>query len=91
MMLWIIDHDGDCWMLHSSGAFQRYKGVPTDSGRIQAFLMQLEGLLRRLPEDVERCQDELLKAIHRMWNDDNKNDQQFKGSVREGCNVQSRR
>lgn len=45
-MLWIIEgekylrlHDGDCWMLHSSGAFQRYKGVPTDSGRVQAFLL----------------------------------------------------
>ena len=66
-MLWIIEgekylrfHDGDCWMLHSSGAFQGYKGVPTDSGRVQAFLLALEGLFRRLPEDVERNPDDLL-------------------------------
>ena len=57
LMLWIIEgidflgfHDGDCYMLHPCGAFQRYKGVPPDSSRISDFLLQLEGLFRRLPE-----------------------------------------
>ena len=33
-------HDGDCWMLRPTGAFQRYKGIPPDSGRVQSFLLR---------------------------------------------------
>ncbi len=50
MLLWIIEghasirfHKGDCFMLHPSGAFQQYRGVPPDSGRVHQFLMRLEG------------------------------------------------
>ena len=69
--------EGDCWALRSGGAFQRHKGVPTHSGRTQAFLLALEGLFRRLPEDVERSPADLSSAIQRMWRNDDGNEEQF--------------
>ncbi|CAK9013890.1 Poly [ADP-ribose] polymerase tankyrase-2 (ADP-ribosyltransferase diphtheria toxin-like 6) (ARTD6) (Poly [ADP-ribose] polymerase 5B) (Protein poly-ADP-ribosyltransferase tankyrase-2) (TNKS-2) (TRF1-interacting ankyrin-related ADP-ribose polymerase 2) (Tankyrase II) (Tankyrase-2) (TANK2) (Tankyrase-like protein) (Tankyrase-related protein) [Durusdinium trenchii] len=77
LLLWIIEgerylrfHDGDCWMLHPTGAFQRYKGIPPDSGRVQSFLLELEGLFRRLPEEVERDPKKLVDAVESMWRAD---------------------
>ena len=74
LMLWILEgtdylrfHEGDCYMLHPCGAFQRYRGVPADSGRVTNFLLQLEGLFRRLPEDLPREPEQLLEAIRGQW------------------------
>ena len=82
LMLWIIEgvdflrfHDGDCYMLHPCGAFQRYKGVPPDTSRISDFLLQLEGLFRRLPEDVPRDPQQLLQAIDHEWRGAGENDE----------------
>ena len=51
MMLFIIEgekymrfHHGDCYVLHASGAFQHYKGLPLDCSRVHRFLLHLEGL-----------------------------------------------
>ena len=82
LMLWIVEgadflrfHDGDCYMLH--GAFQRYKGVPTDSSRLCNFLLQLEGLFRRLPADTPREQPSLLQAINQQWQAAGEDDEVF--------------
>eukprot|EP00438_Fugacium_kawagutii_P003693 Skav206833 [mRNA] locus=scaffold3672:167985:175192:- [translate_table: standard] len=84
LFLWIVEggkylrfHDGDCYMLHCSGAFQRYKGVPADSSRLHEFLLQLEGIFRKMPEDVKRDEIDLLDAIHALWADAGKNDDEF--------------
>eukprot|EP00435_Cladocopium_sp_Y103_P016104 s4470_g4.t1 len=84
LMLWIIEgvdflrfHDGDCYMLHPCGAFQRYKGVPPDTSRISDFLLQLEGLFRRLPEDLPREAQQLLQAIDHEWRGAGEDDASF--------------
>lgn len=84
LMLWIIEgvdflrfHEGDCFMLHPCGAFQRYKGVPPDTSRISDFLLQLEGLFRRLPEDTPRDAVQLLQAIHSEWQRAGEDDEVF--------------
>ena len=55
-VVWIIEggcsmrfHHGDSYLLHPSGAFQQYKGLPLDCARIHAFLMHLEGLGAKAP------------------------------------------
>ena len=53
VVLWIIEgeshmrfHEGDCYILHPSNAFQQYKGMPLDCSRVHSFLMHLEGRKR---------------------------------------------
>ena len=84
LMLWILEgtdflrfHEGDCYMLHPSGAFQRYRGVPPDSSRVHNILLQLEGLFRRLPEDLPRERLPLLQAIRRQWEEAGESDETF--------------
>lgn len=84
LLLWIIEggkymrfHEGDCYILHPCGAFQRYKGVPPDSSRMGNFLLQLEGMFRRLPADLQRDQDLLLQAIQHMWEEAGGDDLEF--------------
>ncbi|CAJ1423131.1 unnamed protein product, partial [Effrenium voratum] len=50
MVYWIAEghrtlrfHSGDCYMKTPSGAFQQHRGVPPDQGRVQNFLMHVEG------------------------------------------------
>ena len=83
-MLWILEgtdflrfHEGDCYMLHPSGAFQRYRGVPPDSSWVHNILLQLEGLFRRLPEDLPRERLPLLQAIRRQWEEAGESDETF--------------
>ena len=84
LLLWTIEgtdflrfHEGDCYMLHPCGAFQRYKGVPADSSRLHNFLLQLEGMFRRLPEDTPREAHALLRAINQQWQEAGEDDEAF--------------
>lgn len=85
LMLWIIEgsdflrfHEGDCYMLHPCGAFQRYKGVPPDSSRISSFLLELEGMFRRFPEDSPRDHERLLQVINQQWQEAGENEELLK-------------
>lgn len=84
LMLWIVEggdflrfHEGDCYMLHPSGAFQRYKGVPADSSRLCHFFLELEGVFRRLPQDTLREEQSLLQAISQQWQAAGEDDLRF--------------
>ena len=84
-MLWIIEgsdflrfHEGDCYMLHPCGAFQRYKGVPPDSSRISSLLLELEGMFRRFPEDSPRDHERLLQVINQQWQEAGENEELLK-------------
>ena len=85
LMLWIIEgsdflrfHEGDCYMLHPCGAFQRYKGVPPDSSRISSLLLELEGMFRRFPEDSPRDHERLLQVINQQWQEAGENEELLK-------------
>eukprot|EP00438_Fugacium_kawagutii_P009986 Skav234405 [mRNA] locus=scaffold873:368159:373264:+ [translate_table: standard] len=92
MVLWIIEggahlrfHQGDCYMLHPSGAFERYKGIPPDCGRVHLFLMRLEGLFRRLPQGLPRTPDDLSSEINRLWQQDGHDDSTFLDNCLAAC------
>ncbi|CAJ1456297.1 unnamed protein product, partial [Effrenium voratum] len=70
MVYWIAEghrtlrfHSGDCYMKTPSGAFQQHRGVPPDQGRVQNFLMHVEGVFRKLPRRTERTVNSLLEGI----------------------------
>ncbi|CAJ1459066.1 unnamed protein product, partial [Effrenium voratum] len=91
-LLWIMQgnkqlrfHAGDCYLLHHSGAWQQYKGVPPDCGLVQEFLMQLEGIFRRMPRTVARSPEDITKTIFEMWNSDNSEDKDFLERCVDAC------
>ena len=91
-LLWITQgnkqlrfHAGDCYLLHHSGAWQQYKGVPPDCGLVQEFLMQLEGIFRRMPRTVARSPEDITKTIFEMWNSDNSEDKDFLERCVDAC------
>jgi hypothetical protein len=72
LLFWTIEggeylraHEGGCYLYHSDGAFVAYKGIPPEAtfGRVKRYLLQLEGLFRLLPRDVQRRDGDLLAAI----------------------------
>ena len=73
MLLWIMEgnaylrfHYGDCYMRHTSGAFQAYKGIPPEAtcARVHAFLLILEGMFRLLPPQTQRQENAVLEKMH---------------------------
>ena len=74
----LLFHEGDCCMLQPGGAFQRYKGVPADSSCLRTFLLQLEGMFRRLPEDTPREAQALSRAINHQWQETEEDDEAFR-------------
>ena len=73
MLLWIMEgntylrfHYGDCYMRHTSGAFQAYKGIPPEAtcARVHSFLLILEGMFRLLPPQTQRQENAVLEKMH---------------------------
>ena len=73
MLLWITEgntylrfHYGDCYMRHTSGAFQAYKGIPPEAtcARVHSFLLILEGMFRLLPPQTQRQENAVLEKMH---------------------------
>ena len=57
--------------------FKGIKGYRQISSRMRNFLLQLKGMFRRLPADLQRDQDLLLQAIQHMWEEAGGDDLEF--------------
>ncbi|CAE8656395.1 unnamed protein product [Polarella glacialis] len=79
LLLWIAEggnsmraHKGSCYIYNDVGSFTPYKGIPpeTTCSRMKDFILQLEGLFRRLPQGLQREDSELLKAVDTLLLED---------------------
>ncbi|CAE8584402.1 unnamed protein product [Polarella glacialis] len=79
LLLWIAEggnsmraHKGSCYIYNDVGSFTPYKGIPpeTTCARMKDFILQLEGLFRRLPQGLKREDSELLKAVDTLLLED---------------------
>ncbi|CAE8607642.1 unnamed protein product [Polarella glacialis] len=79
LLLWIAEggnsmraHKGSCYIYKDVGSFTPYKGIPpeTTCARMKDFILQLEGLFRRLPQGLQREDSELLKAVDTLLLED---------------------
>eukprot|EP00435_Cladocopium_sp_Y103_P030280 s3264_g7.t1 len=76
LLYWIAEggkslrfHAGDCFMKTPSGAFQQHRGIPPDHGRVQSFLMHVEGIFRLMPNSTPRSAESFCDAVKTMWQD----------------------
>ncbi len=79
LLLWIAEggnsmraHKGSCYIYNDVGSFTPYKGIPpeTTCARMKDFILQLEGLFRRLPQGLKREDSELLQAVDTLLLED---------------------
>ena len=56
-------HQGDCYMRTPSAAFQQHRGIPPDHGRVQSFLVSVEGVFRRSPPRMQRTLEGLMAGL----------------------------
>ena len=78
-------HSGDCYMRTPSGAFQQHRGVPPDHGRVQEFLLHVEGLFRLMPRDTQRTADGFLHAVSQQWSLHKPDLQKFLAACVDAC------
>ena len=78
LLLWLMQgdrflrcHRGTCYLYNEAGAFQAYRGCPSEQtvARVKEFILHLEGLLKLLPPTTDRSLRSIVAASDTLLQD----------------------